>query len=229
MALYAIGDIHGCNQSFQALLQKIDLQPQDQLVLLGDYLDRGPDSKGVLDTIFDLRQKAYTVHCLRGNHEQIFIDAQSPLTYAQQLFYGAGGKATLDSFGVNHPTQVDSYYQEFICALPHFLEIDRFIFIHAGLSFDLDNPLQDPEPMLWERHWYEHINYAWLGDRYLVHGHTPIPQAEQQELLARVRTGETRTLNLDTGCVYASRTGMGLLSALNCTTFELIYQPNIDK
>lgn len=229
MALYAIGDIHGCNRSFQALLQKLNLQGADELVLVGDYLDRGPDSKGVLDTIFELEQAGHNVYCLRGNHEQILIEALSSVTYTLQRFYGAGGKATLRSFGVMAPREIDDYYLDFIHDLPHYVEIGRFIFVHGGLNFDHPDPLYDQESMLWERYWYDKINYEWLEDRYIIHGHTPIPQQQHEGLLLLAKNGPGRMINLDTGCVYPYREGMGLLTAVNLDTFEGIYQANIDQ
>jgi len=229
MALYAIGDIHGCNLSFQALLQKIDLQEDDELVLVGDYFDRGPDSKGVLDTIFALQQAEHNIHCLRGNHEQIFIEALTSVTYTLQRFYGAGGRPTLKSFGVKSPGQIDDYYLDFIHNLPNYLEMGRFIFVHGGLNFDVKDPLEDQESMLWERYWYDNIDYDWLGDRYIIHGHTPIPLTEHWGLLTQAKSGSNRAINLDTGCVYAERSDMAVLTAVNLDTFEGIYQENIDQ
>lgn len=75
MKKYAITDIHGCNKTFQALLDKIAFTTADALYLLGDYIDRGPDSKGVFDTIFNLQETGHSVHCLRGNHEAMFLDS----------------------------------------------------------------------------------------------------------------------------------------------------------
>lgn len=228
MALYAIGDIHGCNRTFQALLNKIQLSKSDELVLIGDYIDRGPDSKGVLDTILDKRQEGYTIHCLRGNHEQIFLDAFTSVTFTLQLFHRAGGKATLESFGTNNLQDIDAYYLDFINSLPHFLEIGRFIFVHAGLNFDEPNPLKDQDAMLWERYWHASINYEWLGDRIIIHGHTPIPKQEHQGMVTLTKNGPDRAINLDTGCVYEDRPGMGELTAINLDSFDCFFQENID-
>lgn len=229
MALYAIGDIHGCNRSFQALLRKIELQQNDELVLVGDYIDRGPDSKGVLDTIFKLRQAGFSVHCLRGNHEQLFIEALTAVSYTLQRFLGAGGRATLKSFDVKAPGAIEDYYIDFITNLPNFLELDSFLFVHGGINFSTAEPLSDQEAMLWARYWYDKINYRWLGERIIIHGHTPISLEEHVEMLEQCREGNSQVLNLDTGCVYAQEEGLGLLSAVNLETFEGIYQWNIDE
>ncbi len=69
MRKLAIGDIHGCNKTFKALLDQINLSKDDELTLLGDYIDRGPDSKGVIDTIINLQSSGYQVRALRGNHD----------------------------------------------------------------------------------------------------------------------------------------------------------------
>lgn len=228
MALFAIGDIHGCNQTFNALLDKFDFSKQDELVLIGDYIDRGPDSKGVLDTILKKRQQGYTIYCLRGNHEQIFLDAFTSISFTLQQFYRAGGKATLDSFGVKSVHEIDPYYLDFINSLPHFLEIGRFIFVHGGLNFEEANPLNDQDAMLWERFWHSQINYRWLGDRIIIHGHTPITKTEHEGMVALTKNGPDQAINLDTGCVYEDRTGMGVLSAINLDTFDCFYQENID-
>jgi len=71
MRQIAISDIHGCARTFQALLDKIQLSTNDQLYLLGDYIDRGPDSKGVIDTILGLINAGYRVQTLMGNHEKM--------------------------------------------------------------------------------------------------------------------------------------------------------------
>ena len=70
MNKFAISDIHGCAKNFKALLDRISLSLGDELYLLGDYIDRGPDSKGVIDHVWQLQKTGHTVHCLCGNHEQ---------------------------------------------------------------------------------------------------------------------------------------------------------------
>ena len=72
---FAIADIHGCAQTFNQLLEKLELEKQDQVYLLGDYIDRGPDSKGVLDAIMNLIAAGYSIRPLLGNHEKLFINA----------------------------------------------------------------------------------------------------------------------------------------------------------
>ena len=75
MRVLAIGDIHGCSRALDHLVSAIGLRKRDQIVALGDYVDRGPDSAGVINRLLDLRKK-HRLICLRGNHEQLMLDAR---------------------------------------------------------------------------------------------------------------------------------------------------------
>lgn len=105
MRRFAISDIHGCLRSFRALLEEINFSKEDTLYLLGDYIDRGPDSKGVIDHIWKLQKEGYTVHCLRGNHEQMLLnEISSPNNYFD------GESETLRSFGVKQNLNIPRQY-----------------------------------------------------------------------------------------------------------------------
>ncbi|MEP6597398.1 MAG: metallophosphoesterase, partial [Ginsengibacter sp.] len=72
--IFAIGDIHGCSKTFRKLLiEKINIQKSDEIYCIGDYIDRGEDSKGVIDFISQMRDKNYQIHTLRGNHEEMML------------------------------------------------------------------------------------------------------------------------------------------------------------
>ena len=94
----AISDIHGCCKTFKALLNKIKFNSNDELYLLGDYIDRGPDSKGVIDYIWQLQKEGYQVNCLRGNHEQMMLRAAFVENKLDHWMRN-GGETTLFSFG----------------------------------------------------------------------------------------------------------------------------------
>ncbi len=228
MSTYAIGDIHACRKSFEQLLKKIKLKKNDTLVLLGDYTDRGPDAKGVFDLIFELKAKGYQLHCLRGNHEQILLDATSGYPPAHRRLLSAGGQSTLASFGVPHAEQIDEKYLHFIMELPYYLEIGPYIFTHGGLNFAPENPLDATEDMLWARYWYDKINYEWLGNRWIIHGHTPVPLLETEAQVADLKEGKGQVVNLDNGCVYPHKTHLGQLTALNLERCALISVANMD-
>ncbi|MEM1318906.1 MAG: metallophosphoesterase family protein [Bacteroidota bacterium] len=225
MRKFAISDIHGCFDTFQALLQQIELSKEDELYLLGDYIDRGPLSKQVFDHIQDLQTQGYTVKCLRGNHEQLMLDSTLGGQHAR-VWMVNGGVQTLDSFGVNHINDVPSPYMERMKQLPYFLEVDQYILVHAGLDFK-DQPLENFRAMLWIRNWYHQVDRAWLGDRIVVHGHTPIPRAAIKLQLAML--GRLPVLNIDNGCYRYQDMQRGQLCAFEMTEQKLYFQPNIDR
>lgn len=224
MRRFAISDIHGCADTFQKLLKQIRLQKEDELFLLGDYIDRGPDSKGVLDHIFALQDSGYAVHCLRGNHEQLLLNVLSDSSYWDN-FMRSGGMHTLRSFSVSTPEAIEPVYLNFIQTLPHYLEIPDFILVHAGLGFeDGADPLSLTHDMLWIRNWYEHIRYDWLGTRYIVHGHTPVFPAAIQVQATRLRAFQY--MGIDAGCAYIKHPEFGFLCALDLDAHTLSFQKN---
>jgi len=224
VATYAIGDIHGCNRSLHALLRQIGLGRGDRLVLLGDLIDRGPDSKGVVDSVRLLEKKGIRVVCLRGNHEQMLLDARKGPADADRWFRN-GGKATLESFGAKWIEDIPAAYITFFEAMPLWFETGGFLCVHGGIDFSIDNPLDDPDSLLWRRQWYAEINHAWLGNRIILHGHTPLALSEIQAQHAALE--QQRYLNLDNGCVYALRrprpSGLGRLVAL-CLESKKIFE-----
>lgn len=225
MKRFVISDIHGCAKTFEALLQKINFTISDQLYLLGDFLDRGQHSKGVFDLIFDLIDKGYAVHCLRGNHEQMLLDAFDNQEYADHWIHKSGGLATLQSFGVSNIYQIPAKYLEFIGAMPYYFSLDDYLLVHGGLNFDLSNPLLDKDAMLWGRNWYERINHTWLNKRIIVHGHTPGPRSLVEQGLKDLEV--TPAINIDCGCVYALDE-MHQLCALDLDMLTFTFQPNIE-
>ncbi|MCW5922496.1 MAG: serine/threonine protein phosphatase [Saprospiraceae bacterium] len=230
MKKFAISDIHGCRKSFLALLDKIALSKADTLYLLGDYVDRGPDSKGVLDAIFDLLKDGYTVRCLRGNHEAILLRSLYDLTGLDNWLQ-TDGKKTLDSFAVEATHQIPESYLEFLREMDYFIETDGYILVHAGLNFKLFDPLKDQRDLLVIRHWYGDIRYDWLGERIILHGHTPLARMDIEQQLNEL--AENQYLDLDGGCVYAGserpeRAGQGVLCAFDMTDRRLYFQENIE-
>ena len=216
---YAISDIHGCNRTFRRLLQTIQFSTNDQLFLLGDYIDRAPDSKGVIDTIFELRDCGHTVHCLRGNHEQMMLDALDQGDQEHRQWLRNGGLQTLQSFQGN----ISDRHLQWLDKLPLYFELKDYWLVHAG--FDFTKPLRDANAMLWSRRWYPAIDYEWLGTRTILHGHTPIirPMMEQQlESIA-----QNQYLDIDGGCVFGRRK-YGYLCAFHLDTKRLTFQRTLE-
>src|SRR5262245_2009947 len=95
--ILAVGDIHGCGAAFRALIEGLQVRPKDTVVMLGDAIDRGPDSRGVIDQLLELRERTNLV-CILGNHEQMLLDAlEGDIPVQEWLIHG--GAQTLDSYG----------------------------------------------------------------------------------------------------------------------------------
>jgi serine/threonine protein phosphatase 1 len=228
MKKIVISDIHGCAKTFKALLRKIDLNKADTLYLLGDYIDRGHDSKGVIDTIFNLRANGIKVECLMGNHEIMLLNALKSGD-ALEKWFRDGGRKTLESFGVYDLRDIPQRYMDFFQSLPSHIEVDNYILVHAGVDFNLDDPLSDKEKLVWIRHWYSDIDYRWLRARTIVHGHTPTSVFEIQ--MMHQQLAKNRYIDIDAGCVFEqyATEGYAHLCAFNLTTQEITFHKNIDE
>lgn len=228
MRQFAISDIHGCAATFKALLQKIEFSLTDELYLLGDFIDRGPDSKGVFDHIFELQARGHTIHCLLGNHE-IMMLRSTLSTEKSNMWLRNGGKETLQSFGAKDLNSIPKRYRDFITQMPYYLERDEYLLVHAGFNFFIaeDKILEDKESMLWERNWYQKINKTWLENRIIIHGHTPIGKRKIEEQATGFAT--LPVLDIDAGCVYFNRGRMyGNLCAFEMGARELYFQSYIE-
>jgi serine/threonine protein phosphatase 1 len=136
-----VGDIHGCRAALTALLRTIRLAPSDTLVLLGDYVDRGPDSRGVLEQILGLGGQCRCV-TLMGNHEEMLLAA---LQDARSLRFWLrfGGQETLESYGVNDIHEIPAAHLRLLQACPDYYETASHVFVHA--YYDPELPLCQQE------------------------------------------------------------------------------------
>lgn len=213
--LFSIGDIHGCFNSFQELIEsKIDLQLNDKLILLGDYIDRGSQSKEVVEYIIHLQNKGYDVIPLMGNHEKMLLDAFVNKE-SLPLWIHNGGSETLKSFGINSLNELPVPYINFFKGLPYYYSLNEYLFVHAGFNDDVKDPFDDKHSMIWVCR-KEYRNIA-LADKTIVHGHCPIRVID----CAKRVKANLNVLNLDTGCVYSDRVGYGKLSALELNTMHM--------
>ncbi|PSJ72674.1 serine/threonine protein phosphatase [Sphingobacteriales bacterium UPWRP_1] len=227
MPRYAVSDIHGCKKTFEKLLfETLQLQKTDELYLLGDYIDRGPDSKGVIDLILQLREEGYRVFTLRGNHEDMMVSClEMEYIDDMHLWVAQGGKETLQSFGVTNPHQIPSKYWQFFDELELYLELDDYLLVHAGFNFTKGNFFADELAMLWIRNWYSDIKPQLLNGKTIVHGHTPTPDF----LIMQMADAKPYMVqNIDAGCVYYKYPGLGYLCAFNMDEHILYFQPNVD-
>ncbi|BBA71065.1 metallophosphoesterase family protein [Geobacter sulfurreducens] len=218
---FVIPDIHGCALTLDRLLFGVlGLTRRDDLYLLGDYIDRGPRSREVMDLLISLSLKGYRVHTLRGNHEEMFLNSCRDRN-AFRLWTLNGGLATLESFGVEDACEIPAHYHRFMEQMPCYLVLSDFVLVHASLDFSLPDPFANREAMLWSRSL--EVRRERLGGRRVIGGHTPITRQEIERGLT------TDRIVLDNGCIYPERPGMGSLTALELDTMTLHFQENIDQ
>jgi len=206
--IFAIGDIHGCFDSLKQLVEhNIELNKTDKLVLLGDYIDRGTQSKEVIDYIIELQQKGFDIIPLMGNHEAMLLDAINDNAHLS-IWIQNGGYETLKSFGIKSLNELPSLYVDFFKGLQFYYSFNNVLFVHVGFNDDDNNPFEDNYSMIWEcRNEY---NNSLLIDKTIIHGHHPVTINICKEA---VRTNK-KVINIDTGCVYNDKHGYGKLTAI---------------
>lgn len=222
---FVVTDIHGCAATFRKMvLDVLELQKEDELYLLGDYIDRGIDSRGVFDFIFDLKDSGLKVHCLRGNHEDFFLEAKHDLRVFQNWVMNNGGDTTLRSFGVETVKEIPDKYYDYVAELPYFFEVDHFLLVHAGFNFLSSHPFEDKEAMVSIRDFP--IDYDVLDGRKIIHGHTPTRLAQ---IVSNIENPDAVEFNLDAGCVYQNVPDLHNMVALELTQWKLYSTPCIDE
>lgn len=223
MTRYAIGDIHGGSKTFRALLKRLNLNHTDRLYLLGDYVDRGNDSKGALDSIIELMGAGYDVRPLRGNHEQMMLEAlQDDSSIYFPRWYEVWGWNTLASFDEMFICGIPDIYSSFLDSLPTIYVEDDFVLVHAGLDMSTDDPINQTSDFdkLWTPSQF--VDSSKLGGRSLIVGH-------RIHTIDRVHSSlKTSHIRLDNGAFTQKRPGCGNLTALNMDTMTLIVQPWLD-
>ncbi len=167
--LLAIGDIHGCLDLLRRLIAQVAPTPDDQLVFLGDYIDRGPDASGVIDFLLALQQRLPKTIFLKGNHEAMlldYLDGRNQTTYLLN-----GGAATLNNYQHQGQIRLPKEHLDFFCNLRLYYETEQFIFVHAGLRPGIPLARQQAEDLLWIRREFLETDYDW--GKTVVFGHTP--------------------------------------------------------
>jgi serine/threonine protein phosphatase 1 len=224
MARYAVSDIHGCLATFKAMVEQVlKLEPHDHLYLLGDYINKGPDSKGVLDYILHLLRQGYQLTCLRGNHDQLLLDAIDKGTHTVWLS-PEEQQATLRSFGVERFEDIPEMYIQFIRSLLLLVMLDDYILVHAGLDFSKTNLLATDAYTLLNIKRFQPTAKK-LGKRTLLHGHLPVSKASIEKAVKQKRV----SVNLDAGCVYYKNAEFGWLCGFNLDNRQLFWQKNVEK
>jgi serine/threonine protein phosphatase 1 len=194
--IFIVGDIHGCLGMLQRLMQRIPWRPDvDRLIFLGDYIDRGEDSRGVIEAVMEISRTSERVDCLLGNHEKIlldFIEGRDVTT-----FFLNGGTSTLNSY---RPFQqhygeplIPSAHVAFLKSLKTWIELDDYYVVHAGFRPGVELKNQSQEDLLWIRDSFIFSNYRF--NKRVIFGHTPFAQP----LVMGNKIG------LDTGAVYGNK------------------------
>lgn len=197
--VYAIGDIHGCDDLLAGLIGGIeaDLEPGETplIIFLGDYVDRGPDSRGVIERLVQLRAKWPGTRFLGGNHEEAMLrflqDMEAGLVWSTY-----GGKAAMRSYGVEPPeddNDLDAWRQaherlraaipdshmRFLWSLEDSIELGDYLFVHAGVRPDRALSAQSARDLRWIREPF--LSDTRRLDKIIVHGHTPKPEPHIDE------------------------------------------------
>jgi len=214
--IYAVGDIHGradlLDRLFGIIGNDLDRHPPAGRVItvfLGDYVDRGPASRGVIDRLISLQERGGDVVLLKGNHEVLFERfLKSGNDDDENYLYINGGMATLSSYGVetagNRHTAIDTMrhladaavpdaHKRFLAGLPLSARFGDYFFVHAGVRPGVPLEEQQEDDMLWIRG--EFLRYAGDFGAVVVHGHTPV---DAPEMLPN-------RIGIDTGAVFTGR------------------------
>lgn len=207
--------MHGCFYTFQHLLEnEIKLTSQDQLFLLGDYINRGKHSAKVLDYIMQLQAQHYQVYPLRGNHEQMFLQAYGCGADFFEAFVGQYRSSDLMNEHLND-------YLEFCDGLVYGFILDNYLLTHLPLSHNGEEAVLQLNRVFPQAS----VSFSNQITQTIVHGHQAISLEQIKDSL----TNQATTINLDSGCVYASNSALGHLCSLDLNNGQLYTQQNIDN
>ncbi len=145
----AIGDIHGCLPALDAVLAEAKPERGDLVVTLGDYIDRGPDSRGVIERLLALRRTVELAPVL-GNHEELLLTILDGHQYMLGDWLAFGGLATLDSYKTENPAEIPVEHVEFLRSCVPVVELSTTFFVHAGYLPRKPLSKQPAEILRWE-------------------------------------------------------------------------------
>ncbi|RBP38580.1 serine/threonine protein phosphatase 1 [Roseimicrobium gellanilyticum] len=178
MRTFAIGDIHGCLAAFEALLSIVPLSSEDALVTLGDYVDRGPDSCGVIERLMALRStQVVQLITLRGNHEIMMLMAHRDEAIIRD-WCDAGGDATIASYMGTKLAGIPDAHWDFLQKTLPYHETATHIYVHATVDPEAPMNEQQDHMLYWERYWNSGRH---VSGKTLVCGHTPQRNGEPRD------------------------------------------------
>jgi len=200
----AIGDVHGCSDALASVLRHIDPQPDDTIICLGDYVDRGADSKGVLDMLIQLGGDCHLIPLL-GNHDEMMLRAADDRA-AFEEWLELGGITTLDSYGAaGLMSHIPVEHIQFLRSCQSWFETETHFFVHANYDPNLPFDQQDDQHLRWLS-LRDYMPGPHRSGKIAVVGHTP-----QNEVL-----NIGYLICLDTGCAFD-----GKLTAMEMSSGEL--------
>lgn len=237
MRTWVIPDVHGCLITLRTLIEDlIVLRQDDALIFLGDIIDRGPDSKGVIDYILKLETDGINISVIKGNHEDylstVYHQDQSKTGLMKMLGFKSasqkewmkhGGKETLKSFNVKNTTEIPLKYIDWIESLDYYLKWKNYLIVHAGFNFKTNDIFSDTHAMMWVRDYK--IDPEKLGDFKIIHGHVPV---KLDFIYQSITSNTYQFIDLDNGVYLSDQPGYGNLLALELNSMELLVQPNLD-
>ena len=237
MNRWIIPDLHGCAKTLKALIEeKIQPQKTDTIIFLGDYIDRGPDSRGTIDYIISLQNEGFNIRTLKGNHEDYLLLAHKEVKNGNgslikrnkqqrlnQEWLQHGGNDTLRSFNIKKIKNIPEKYLDWLNQLEYYILEEEYVIVHAGLNFSRRDPFEDKHSMLWSRSFQ--VDKAKIGNRKVIHGHVPVSLDFIKTCIA---DPDKHYIPLDNGCCMPDREGMGNLVAFEMNSKKLVVQPNIE-
>lgn len=218
--VYAVGDIHGCLDLLERLLAQIAEDEAGRppaetlLIFLGDLVDRGPDSRGVVERLLALQRSGTPARFLRGNHEEVFVRAASGDSKATRFLVRIGGKETILSYGISDEEyreldfaalsralqqRVPREHVDFLSGFERWIELGDYLFVHAGIRPGVAVEEQCDSDLCWIRD--DFLRHRESFGKMVVHGHSITDHAE-------IRSNR---IGIDTGAFYSGKlTALGL-------------------
>jgi len=206
--IYAIGDIHGRRDLFDELIDRImadhAARPPAplEIILLGDLVDRGPDSCGVIARAIRLAGEVDQLRCLLGNHEEVFLQAVTGEPKALRFFLKIGGRETLASYGIAGQEFVEADFEElarliaervpashvdFLKGCEDLIEVGDYVFVHAGIRPGVALDEQKPADLRWIREPF--LNHRSSHGKIIVHGHSITEDVDERPNRIGIDTG----------------------------------------
>jgi serine/threonine protein phosphatase 1 len=217
--ILVISDIHGEIELFNKLLHKAQYDPtEDQLILLGDYVDRGPNSRDVVEKVIELKEQGALV--LKGNHEDMMVKALTLNEEKSWMHWAVrnGGSQTLQSYGFTESefvidesqpfvkpdlnSDILTRHLQFIQNLDTYIEWEEFIFVHAGVKPTVPIEETDSHTLIWIR---EEFHKDYKGDKTIIFGHTPTKNLNENNTDHSIYFGDNNIIGIDGGAVFGGQ------------------------